>query len=177
MRWWFGPGMTKSEIGRELEQMKAAGIGGVEIATLYPLGLDDTQTGFHNLTFLSNEHIEHLRFAASEARNRGLRVDITLGSGWPFGGRHIPITQAAGRMRVEQSPNQLCHPHRTIEQLLEKIILSFFQAVLADLAKPFGVVLLLQDRLLGNDRPRHVIDFPHYPTLRITQDWGITTIE
>ncbi|HKU23837.1 MAG TPA: glycosyl hydrolase [Candidatus Sulfotelmatobacter sp.] len=30
-----------------------------------------------------------------------LRVDITLGSGWPFGGPHIPITQAAGEMRVE----------------------------------------------------------------------------
>jgi len=44
--WWFGPGVTKPEIKRELEQMKAAGIGGVEIATLYPLALDDPQTGF-----------------------------------------------------------------------------------------------------------------------------------
>lgn len=26
---------------------------------------------------------------------------MTLGSGWPFGGPHIPITQAPGRMRVE----------------------------------------------------------------------------
>ncbi len=34
--WWFGPAATNPEIQRELEQMKAAGIGGVEIATLYP---------------------------------------------------------------------------------------------------------------------------------------------
>jgi len=93
-----------------------------------------------------------------------------------FSGVLSPPVPPQARAR-QQSPNQLCHAHRTIEQLLEKIILSFFQAVLADLAKPFGVVLLLQGRLLGNDRPRHVIDFPHYPTLRITQDWGITTIE
>src|SRR5262245_15334425 len=99
--WWFGPGVTTPEIRQELEQIKAAGVGGVEIATLYPLALDNTQTGFRNLTFLSDEHIEHLRFAASEARKLGLRVDITLGSGWPFGGPHIPITQAAGGMRVE----------------------------------------------------------------------------
>lgn len=99
--WWFGPAVTRPELKRELEQMKSAGIGGVEIATLYPLALDDPQSGFHNMTFVSDEHLDALRFAASEARRLGLRVDITLGSGWPFGGPHIPITQAAGAMRVE----------------------------------------------------------------------------
>jgi hypothetical protein len=99
--WWFGPAVAEQEIERELEQMKAVGVGGVEIATLYPLALDDPQTGFHNMAFLSNEHLDALRLAASEARKLGLRVDITLGSGWPFGGPHIPATQAAGAMRVE----------------------------------------------------------------------------
>src|SRR5215467_13700010 len=65
--WWFGPAVTGSEIRQELEQMKAAGIGGVEIATLYPLALDDPQTGFRNLGFLSDDHIDALRFAAVEA--------------------------------------------------------------------------------------------------------------
>ena len=99
--WWFGPAATKPEIERELKQMKAAGIGGVEIATLYPLALDDPETGFHNFPFLSDEHIDALRFAAARANTLGLRVDITLGSGWPYGGPHIPVTQAAGAMRVE----------------------------------------------------------------------------
>ena len=99
--WWFGPAVTKPEIRRELEQMKAAGIGGVEIATLYPQALDDLQRGFRNLPYLSDEYIDALRFAASEGMRLGLRIDITLGSGWPFGGPHIPVTQAAGEMRVE----------------------------------------------------------------------------
>lgn len=99
--WWFGPAVSKPEIKRELEQMKAAGIGGVEIATLYPLALDDPRSGFHNMTFLSDEHLDALRFAASEATKLGLRVDITLTSGWPFGGPHIPVTQAAGALRIE----------------------------------------------------------------------------
>src|SRR5260370_3867090 len=99
--WWFGPSATKPELQRELEQMKATGIGGVEIATLYPLALDDPATGFHNYSFLSDEHIANIRFAAEEARRLGLRVDITLGSGWPFGGPHIPVTQAAGELHVE----------------------------------------------------------------------------
>ncbi len=100
--WWFGPAVTKPEIKLELEQMKAAGIGGVEIATLYPLALDDPQAGFRNLPYLSDEYIDALHFAAAEARSLGMRIDITLGSGWPFGGPHIPIAQAAGEMRVER---------------------------------------------------------------------------
>jgi hypothetical protein len=99
--WWFGPSATKPELQRELEQMKAAGIGGVEIATLYPLALDDPESGFHNYDFVSDEHIDNLRFAAEEARKLGMRVDITLGSGWPFGGPRIPVTEAAGELRVE----------------------------------------------------------------------------
>ncbi len=102
--WWFGPSATKAGIRRDLEQMRAAGIGGVEIATLYPLALDDQAAAFHNYSYLSDEHIENLRFAAAEARRLGLRVDITLGSGWPFGGPHISATQAAGELRVESIP-------------------------------------------------------------------------
>ena len=102
--WWFGPAVTKPELQRELEQMKAEGIGGVEIATLYPLALDDPKTGFHNQKFLSDEHLDAIVFAANTARKLGLRVDITLGSGWPFGGPHIPVTQAAGELRVETVP-------------------------------------------------------------------------
>ena len=102
--WWFGPSATKPELKRELEQMRAAGIGGVEIATLYPLALDDPQTGFHNYPFVSAEHIENLRYAAEQARALGMRVDITLGSGWPFGGPHIPVTEAAGELRIEVIP-------------------------------------------------------------------------
>ena len=102
--WWFGPAATNPELQSELEQMKAAGIGGVEIATLYALALDDPATGFHNYNFVSDEHLDHLRFAAEEAGRLGLRVDITLGSGWPFGGPHIPVTQAAGALRVESVP-------------------------------------------------------------------------
>ena len=43
-------------------------------------------------------------FAAAKARELGLRVDITLGSGWPYGGPHVPITEAAGKLRVDRVP-------------------------------------------------------------------------
>ena len=102
--WWFGPAIVKPELKRELDQMKAAGVGGVEIATLYPQALDDPATGFYNVPYLSDEYVEDLRYVAAYARQIGLRIDVTLGSGWPLGGPHIPVTEAAGQLRVELVP-------------------------------------------------------------------------
>jgi lysophospholipase L1-like esterase len=100
--WWFGPAVTKAGIERELRQMKEAGIGGVEIQPVYPLALDDESKGLKNLRFLSPEFLDALKFANDKARELGLRVDLTLGSGWPFGGPMVPATQAASRLRVER---------------------------------------------------------------------------
>jgi alpha-L-rhamnosidase len=100
--WWFGPAVTKPEIERELRVMQDAGIGGVEIQPVYPLALDDPKRGFRNLPYLSDEFIDALRFASSKAHELGMRVDITLGSGWPYGGPATPVTEAAGRLRYEQ---------------------------------------------------------------------------
>src|ERR1700744_690494 len=51
--WWFGSAVTKPELERELKTMKEGGIGGIEIQPVYPLALDDTQKGIHNLPYLS----------------------------------------------------------------------------------------------------------------------------
>ena len=102
--WWFGPAVAKPELERELRAMKEGGIGGVEVQPVYPLALDDPEHGFRNVPYLSDEFLDLLHFAAQKARELGLRVDITLGSGWPYGGPHIPITEAAGRLRVDRIP-------------------------------------------------------------------------
>ena len=81
----------------------------MEIATLYPQALDDLQTGFRNLPYLSDEYIDALRFAASEATRLGLRIDVTLGSGWPFGGPHIPVNQAAVKCEWRRLRSQPTH--------------------------------------------------------------------
>src|SRR5215470_16738253 len=99
--WWFGPSVTKPEIERELEVMKQAGIGGFEVQTVYPLALDDPDHGFSNYSFLSDQFIDALHFASVKAQELGLRMDLTLGSGWPYGGPSIPITQAGGKLRVD----------------------------------------------------------------------------
>jgi hypothetical protein len=99
--WWFGPSATTTELEREMRLMKGAGIGGFEIQPVYPLLLDDPQTGFRNYQYLSDEFIDALRFSSSKAQEFGLRLDLTLGSGWPYGGPSVRVTEAAARLRFE----------------------------------------------------------------------------
>ncbi len=98
--WWFGPSVVQPELKKELETMRSAGIGGVEIQPVYPLMLDNPAKGIRNFPYLSPEFLSDVSFANRTARSLGMRVSITLGSGWPYGGPHTPISLAAGRLEV-----------------------------------------------------------------------------
>jgi hypothetical protein len=100
--WWFGVAVEKPEILRELEQMKADGIGGVELAFEYPQTLNDPAQGLENLPFLSPAMLDAVTYAQSEGRRLGLRVDVTLCSGWPYGGPSTTLANAAARLRTVQ---------------------------------------------------------------------------
>jgi hypothetical protein len=102
--WWFGPAVTKPELKKELETMRGVGIGGVEIQPVYPLMLDDETKGIKNLPYLSPEFLEDVSFANQTARALGLRVDITLGSGWPYGGPKTTLALAAEKLKVVSVP-------------------------------------------------------------------------
>jgi hypothetical protein len=100
--WWFGPAVTQPELSREMERMKEGGIGGFEVQPVYAVAFDDDETGIRNLPYLSDEFLDALRFTAQRAEQLGLRFDLTLGSGWPYGGPHIPVSQASGALRHDR---------------------------------------------------------------------------
>ncbi|WP_114856185.1 glycosyl hydrolase [Brachybacterium sp. YJGR34] len=93
--WWFGPDVEDAEIDRELRAMAAAGLGGAEVSFVYPLREGSEE-------FLSAAMLGHLRHAAETARELGLRLDVTLGSGWSYGGGHIDPEHASRRLRWER---------------------------------------------------------------------------
>ena len=102
--WWFGPSVTKEVLEAEMRLMKQGGIGGFEVQPVYPLALDDASRGIRNLRYMSPEFLEAVAFTARKARELGLRMDMTLASGWPYGGPHIPLEQAAPRLRSSTQP-------------------------------------------------------------------------
>ena len=100
--WWFGSSVTKSELEREMRLMKEGGIGGFEVQATYPLSPDDPALGIRNLPYLSDDFLDALRFTSAKAKELGLRMDLTLGSGWPYGGPSVSIEDAASTLRTER---------------------------------------------------------------------------
>lgn len=93
--WWFGPAIDRAGVDADLDAMAATGLGGVEVAFVYPLGEATT-------TFGSPEHLADVAYAARAAAARGLRFDLTLGSGWSFGGPHVTPALASRRLDWER---------------------------------------------------------------------------
>ena len=97
--WWFGPAVVKPELEQEMKNMKEEGFGGFEVQPTYPVALDGQYPGVINLKFLSPEFLDMLGFVAGQAKELGLRMDLTLGSGWPYGGQMFTRAEAAQSIR------------------------------------------------------------------------------
>jgi hypothetical protein len=100
--WWFGPAVTPAQIEAEMRRMKEGGIGGFELAVVYPMALDDPASGLVNERYLSPGFLDKVRFTAHKARELGLRMDVTVGSGWSYGGPYITKDLAAARLRSDR---------------------------------------------------------------------------
>ncbi len=96
--WWFGPKVEDVELVREIKVMKQGGFGGFEIQPVYPLSTEG------NTSYLSDDFLKAVHLANVTGRAEGMRVDMTLGSGWPFGGPHIPADQASAHIKLVKLP-------------------------------------------------------------------------
>lgn len=88
--WWFGCAVEEEEIIYELDEMKHAGFGGVEIQILYAIQEENSEKGNCPIPYFSPRFFEILAFTCEQAKQREMTVDFTLGSGWPYGGPMIP---------------------------------------------------------------------------------------
>ena len=86
--------MSRSDISAQLEIMAASNIGGVSIVPIYGEVGDEA----NYIEFLSKDWLDMLAYISSEARRLGMGVDMTLGTGWPFGGKNVSKLDAAKRL-------------------------------------------------------------------------------
>jgi hypothetical protein len=96
--WWLGSAVDKDNLTALLKQYRQAGLGGVEICPIYGA------KGFENryLDFLSPKWMEALAHTTSEAKRLGLGVDLTTGTGWPFGGPGVSTAEASSRVVLKR---------------------------------------------------------------------------
>jgi hypothetical protein len=86
--WWNGDCVEEKELLRELDVMKKAGIGGVEINPIsMPATVKDVNCDCYD--WLSPEWNNMVKKTIEGAKEREMIVDLIVGSGWPFGGRFL----------------------------------------------------------------------------------------
>src|SRR5690348_3497099 len=87
--WWPGNYVSEEELRREVGVLDQAGFGGAEIQAFFK-SLDAKAFSAAQMQqidgFATPSFFRHVRVAADEARKRGIFIDYTFGSGWPFGG-------------------------------------------------------------------------------------------
>lgn len=95
--WWMGNAVDEKNLSVLLEEYEKAGIGGVEIAPIYGAkGYEDRY-----IDFLSSDWLSMLDFTTEKATSLGMGVDMTQGTGWPFGGPQVSVENAATRLVIQ----------------------------------------------------------------------------
>ena len=89
--WWLGSDVDSAGLTYNLEALSNAGIGGVEITPIY--GVKERES--HYIEYLSPNWMKMLDFTITEAERLGMGVDMNNGTGWPFGGPHVNVEDAA----------------------------------------------------------------------------------
>ncbi len=91
--WWLGSAVDADNLTYNLEEYARAGLGGVEITPIYGVQGNDAA----NVPFLSPQWIQLLQHTEAEGERLGMEVDMNTGTGWPFGGPHVAVTDAAAK--------------------------------------------------------------------------------
>ena len=97
--WWLGSAVDKENLEWNLKQYADHGIGAVEITPLY--GVQGNKK--NNIDFLSPKWMQVLKDVEDIAKPLGIEVDMNCGTGWPFGGPHVPLEQAACKALFKNS--------------------------------------------------------------------------
>ena len=112
--WWMGSAVDEAGIKKQLTQLAAVGFGGVEIVPIYGA------KGFENnyIKYLSPEWMKMLDYTVQQAKALNMGVYISVGTGWPIGGSHVTIQDAASKLMIQK------YALRANENLKEKIVIN-----------------------------------------------------
>jgi hypothetical protein len=160
--WWPGNAVDQENIQRELKEMADAGIGGMEITSIY--GVQGEEDRFKE--YLSPEFSEMLKFTIQEANKLGMGVDLPPGSGWRCGGPFVPREKGLWSLRMHsfelaagerwQVPAEIetAAAISFVDERDEVIVLNANQSFVA----PFKGKIYLAERLKNRDMVKRASD-------------------
>ncbi len=107
--WWQGNAVDTANIAYNLEMMDSAGIGGAHIIPIY--GVKGEEDKF--LKYLSPEWVNMVKYTSQKAGELGMEIDMTLGTGWCFGGSWVENKNGIMSARIDKMDN--CHSNMTVD--------------------------------------------------------------
>jgi hypothetical protein len=96
--WWMGSAVDEKNLNTSLQQYNQVGLGGVEIVPIYGA------KGFENryIKYLSPQWMKMLDHTVQQSNALNMGVYISVGTGWPIGGSHVTVQDAASKLIVQQ---------------------------------------------------------------------------
>lgn len=95
--WWHGSAVDKTNLTRELQRFHDAGLGGVQFTSIFGVKGWEAQ----DIPYLSPAWMEMMNHTVTEAHRLGLGADMTLGTGWCFGGPTVSDQDANASVVVK----------------------------------------------------------------------------
>ncbi|MCM1020938.1 MAG: glycosyl hydrolase family 2 [Muribaculum sp.] len=89
--WWLGSAVDSMNLSSNINQYAQAGIGAVEITPIYGVQGNDA----NEIPFLSDAWMCALRQVQAAASSANMLIDMNMGTGWPFGGPEVELSEAA----------------------------------------------------------------------------------
>lgn len=140
--WWMGNAVDKKNLSLSLSAFKSAGLGGVEIAPIY--GVKGYESRY--IDYLSPAWMDMLNHTTEQAKVLKMGVDLTNGTGWPFGGPQVTPEYAASKLIVQTyelgGSETLKEKIKVAEAKQENAVLQFLTAY-----NDQGAVLQLKDKV------------------------------
>src|SRR5215831_5144656 len=91
--WWQGSAVNKKDLGIVMQQYQQAGLGGLELTPIYGVAGHEKEW----ISYLSPKWVDMFEYTLNEAKKLGLGLDMSTGTGWPFGGGPLVTPDVACR--------------------------------------------------------------------------------
>ena len=97
--WWLGSAVDSVGLEHQLSEFARVGIGGVEITPIY--GVQGNEK--NDIPYLSSRWMQMLNYTEQLGKKLNIEIDMSTGTGWPFGGPDVPKEQAACKAEFKES--------------------------------------------------------------------------
>lgn len=97
--WWMGSAVDEQNLDYLMKEYARVGIGTLEITPIYGIQSQYRKSSDpQNIQYLTTPWMNMLKKAEELGSTYSIQIDMNMGTGWPFGGPSVKVSEAAGKM-------------------------------------------------------------------------------